>query len=215
MAQQLSGNSTITRYLEEVINRKTAFMDLHEARILVQAVPCVCGYSMTVIVAYVGRRTLLFLSTIGSCIPLLLLAGYHFLDLHKFVDPTISILPVYFLNWYQLLFHVGLGVLPNVLLCELFPAELKGIIGAILVIFNGLIGFIASKLYQVMTDNVAWYAIFFSFATSCWVAFVMVLIWVPETKGKTYREIEALLVGENLKSFNEEVSTDKMDSREI
>ncbi|XP_033302443.1 facilitated trehalose transporter Tret1-like [Bombus bifarius] len=215
MAQQLSGNSTITRYLEELIGRDAAFMDLHEARILVQAVPCVCGYSMTVIVTYIGRRTLLFLSTIGSCISLLLLAGYHFLHVHKFVDPTTSILPVYFLNWYHLFFHVGLGVLPNVLLCELFPAELKGIIGAIVVIFNGLIGFIASKLYQVITDNVEWYAISFSFATSCWVAFVMVFIWVPETKGKTNSEIEALLVSENWNCLNQEVSTDEMDSREI
>ncbi|XP_068983681.1 facilitated trehalose transporter Tret1-like [Bombus flavifrons] len=215
MAQQLSGNFTATQYLEELIDRKAAYIDLREAMILVQVARHVSGYTIALIVEYFRRRTLLFLSTVGSCISFFLVAGYLFLDLHKSDNSTISILPVCFLSWYQVLFQVGLGMLPNVLLCELFPTELKGFVAAIVVIFDVIIGFTASKLNKVIADNVEWHWIFFIFAISCSLAFLMVFIWVPETRGKTYCEIEALLVGENLNSLNEEVRTDEMDIRRI
>ncbi|XP_033302457.1 facilitated trehalose transporter Tret1-like [Bombus bifarius] len=215
MAQQLSGNFSVTEYLEQDIDRKWATFSPQDAMIFVQVVRYVSGYIAMLIVTHCGRRKLLIVSTMGSCLSLIIFAGCLFLDQHNFDHPTFTIVSIHFLSGYQLLFQIGLGLLPNVLLCDLFPTELKGIVGAIVVIFNGIVGFTATKLNQVIIENVEWHAIFTIFATLCSLAFLMVFIWVPETKGKTYNEIEALLTGENLNSSNEEVSSDEMDSREI
>ncbi|XP_033180315.1 facilitated trehalose transporter Tret1-like [Bombus impatiens] len=126
-----------------------------------------------------------------------------------------SLLPMFHLLMHQIIFHIGLGVLPNVFLCDLFPTKLKGIVGAIVVIFDGIIGFTASKLTQVITDNIGVFWNYAFFWISCLIALVMMFVWVPETGGKTYREIEELLLGENFNSLNEEISTNEMDTRRI
>nr|XP_033186475.1 facilitated trehalose transporter Tret1-like [Bombus vancouverensis nearcticus] len=215
MAQQLSGNFITMQYLHVLFSKTTICLKTHEATMVVLFADIISSSLPHLKVESIERRKLLILSTLGSCSTLIVLAIYLLLDQHKFDVSYVSILPVIELIIYQLMFHIGLGTLPNVLLRELFPTELKGSVRAIIVIFDGIIGFTVPKLYQVITDNVGSYAIYFIFAISCFLAFVMVFIWVPETKGKTYHEVEALLVGENLNSPNEEISTDEMDSREI
>ncbi|XP_033364318.1 probable metabolite transport protein YDR387C [Bombus vosnesenskii] len=215
MAQQLSGNFITMQYLHVLFSKTTISLETHEATMVVLFADIISSSLPHLKVESIGRRKLLILSTLGSCSTLIVLAIYLLLDQHKFDVSYVSILPVIDLIIYQVMFYIGLGTLPNVLLRELFPTELKGSARAIIVIFDGIIGFTVPKLYQVITDNVGSYAIYFIFTISCFLAFVMVFIWVPETKGKTYHEIKALLVGENLNSPNEEISTDEMDSREI
>ncbi|XP_068983678.1 facilitated trehalose transporter Tret1-like [Bombus flavifrons] len=215
MAQQLGGNFITMQYLEVLFSKTTIGIDTNVATILVLAVGLISGTLSTLTVESLGRRKLLILSTLGSCFTLIILATYLLLDQHKIDVSIVSAIPVIDLIIYQVMFQIGLGTLPNVLLCELFPMELKGFVGAIIVIFDGIIGFTVSKLYQVITDSVGSSAIYFIFATSCSLAFVMVYIWVPETKGKTYHEIVALLAGENLNSLNEQVRTNEMAIRRI
>ncbi|XP_033366267.1 sugar transporter ERD6-like 5 [Bombus vosnesenskii] len=215
MAQQLSGNFITTQYLEVLLNKTTIDIDPQEASVLVQFFSLASGSLTILTVEFVGRRTFLLISTAGSCLTLNILATYLLLVEHKYNISNFSIVPVIDLIIYQVVFQLGLGTLSNVLLCDLFPTELKGFVGAIIIIFDGIIGFTVSKLYQVITDNVGSYAIYFIFTASCFLAYIVVFLWIPETKGKTYHEIKALLVGENLNSPNEEVNTAEMDSREI
>ncbi|XP_068983650.1 uncharacterized protein [Bombus flavifrons] len=211
MAQQLSGNFITTQYLEVLFSKTTIVIDPQEASVLVQLFSLVSGSLTLLTVEFFGRRTLLIISTGGSCLTLSILATYLSLVEYKIDVSNFSIVPVIDLIIYQVVFEIGLGTLSNVLLCELFPTELKGFIGAIIVIFDGIIGFTVSKLYQVITDNVGLYAIYFIFAISCFLAVIVVVLWIPETKGKTYHEIEALLVGKNLNPLNEEVRIEEMD----
>ncbi|XP_033366263.1 uncharacterized protein LOC117243136 isoform X1 [Bombus vosnesenskii] len=215
MAQQLGGNFITMQYLGVLFSKTTIGIEPKVATILVLTVGLISSTLSTITVESVGRRTLLILSTLGSCFTLMILAIYLTLDQYKFDVSNVSTLPVIDLIIYQVMFQIGLGTLPNVFLCELFPTELKGIVGAIIVIFDGIIGFIVSKLYQVITDNAGSCAVYFIFSTSCCLAFLMVFVWVPETKGKTYREIEALLVGKNLNSLNEGVRTNETDIRRV
>ncbi|XP_050490258.1 facilitated trehalose transporter Tret1-like [Bombus huntii] len=215
MAQQLSGNFITMQYLHVLFSKTTICLKTHVATMVVLFADIISSSLPHLKVESIGRRKLLILSTLGSCSTLIVLAIYLLLDQHKFDVSYVSILPVIDLIIFQLMFYIGLGTLPNVLLRELFPTELKDSVRAIIIIFDGIIGFTVPKLYQVITDNVGSYAIYFIFTISSFLAFVMVFIWVPETKGKTYHEIKALLVGENLNSPNEEISTDEMDSREI
>ncbi|XP_050593213.1 facilitated trehalose transporter Tret1-like isoform X7 [Bombus affinis] len=212
MAQQLSGNFVTTQYLQVLFSKTTIVINPYEATVLVQLVSLISGTLTILTVEFIGRRKLLILSTGGSCVTLSILATYLLLAEHKYDVSDVSFVPVIDLIINQVVFQIGLGTLPNVILCELFPTELRGFVGAIIVIFDSIIGFTVSKLYQVITDNVGSYVIYFIFATSCCLACLMLFIWVPETKGKTYQEIEALLVGKNLNSLNEEVRTDEMDN---
>ena len=200
------------QYMQVIFSKITMNIEPQQATILVLCVNHISNAITNIKVESLERRVFLVMSTLGSCFTLIILANYLMLHEYKSDVSTVSTFPAIDLIIYQIMFQIGLGTLPNVLLNELFPRKLKGFVRDIIVIFDGIIGFIMPKLYQVVTDNVGSYANYHIFAISCFLAFLMVLIWIPETKGKTYQQIEALLVGENLNSSNEEVRTNEMDS---
>ncbi|XP_043598542.1 proteoglycan 4-like isoform X2 [Bombus pyrosoma] len=76
MAQQLSGNFITMQYLEVFFNKTTIGIKPNIATIVVLAVGLASGILSTLTVESLGRKTLLFLSTLGSCSTLLILATY-------------------------------------------------------------------------------------------------------------------------------------------
>ncbi|XP_033186459.2 uncharacterized protein LOC117155029 [Bombus vancouverensis nearcticus] len=215
MAQHLSGNFTATQYLENIISRNATFILGYSDMICLEIVRLLSSYLIALRVDSCGRRKLLIMSATGTIYISFLLTFYFYSPKHSSIDSAMSFIPISHFLLYQVVFHIGLGVLPNVFLCDLFPTKLKGIVGAIVVIFDGIIGFTASKLTQVITDNIGVFGNYAFFWISCLMALAMMFVWVPETGGKTYREIEELLLRENFNFLDEEVSTDEMDSSEI
>ncbi|XP_048268170.1 facilitated trehalose transporter Tret1 isoform X3 [Bombus terrestris] len=215
MIQHLTGNPKATQYLETLLSQKSIVIHPYGAT-LVQIVCLISGAFTLSTVEFVGRRRLLFLSTTGSCLTLLILEVYQLLAEHKYDESDVSALPVVDLIINQIVFQIGLGTIPNVLLCELFPTKITGVVAAIILIFNCIVGFIMPKLYKVMTDDIGLELNYHIIVLSCFFAFMLVELWIPETKGKTFQEIEALLLGRKLNSSRVEVrSDDEMDTHNI
>lgn len=199
-AQQLSGNFSTMQYLEVLFKKAEVGIDSNLATILVLAVGLVSGALATATVEGAGRRPLLMLSTFGSFITLAIMAVYLMLDARGVDVSSVNLLPVVDVIIFQVAFQLGLGTLSNALIGELFPTEVKGAAGAIVTIFDGLLGFAVSKLYQVIGDSLGSYTVYYFFSVSCLMAFFMVAAFLPETKGRTYHEIQALLSGRKLNS---------------
>ncbi|XP_011863708.1 PREDICTED: facilitated trehalose transporter Tret1-like isoform X2 [Vollenhovia emeryi] len=198
--QQLSGNFSTIQYLEVLFKKAAIGIDSNVATILVLAVGLIsCGLS-TAIVEGAGRRPLLIASTLGSSITLAILAIYLMLDARGVDVSAANLLPVIDVIVFQVVYQIGLGTLPNALIGELFPTEVKAFAGAIIIVFDGVLGFVVSKLYQVIGDWLGTDTVYYFFAASCLLAFVMVIFTVPETKGRTFREIQELLGGSERKT---------------
>ena len=212
MAQHLSGNFITVQDLQLVLREARVVNDLYEGMIAMQFIKFL-SYGLTMfMVDSFGRRKLLLLSTFGSSLTLIIRATYLLLRLYKIDVSIFSLLPVIDLIIYEIVFQIGLGTIPYVLLGELFPTKLTGFAAAIIVIFDYIIGFSVSKMHLEILDKVGLCGTSYIFSIACSISLLMVSLWVPETKGKTYQQIEALLVGENLNSLNEEVRTDEMDN---
>ncbi|XP_018396522.1 PREDICTED: facilitated trehalose transporter Tret1-like isoform X1 [Cyphomyrmex costatus] len=197
--QQLSGNFSTIQYLEVLFKKAAIGIDSNVATILVLAVGLIsCGLS-TATVEGAGRRPLLIVSTLGSSVTLGILAIYLMLEERGIDVSAANLLPVIDVIIFQVAYQIGLGTLPNALMGELFPTEAKAFAGAIIIVFDGVLGFIVSKLYQVIGDWLGAYTVYYFFAVSCLLAFVMVIFIVPETKGRTFREIQELLGGSGKK----------------
>ncbi|KAL6436180.1 hypothetical protein ACFW04_005727 [Cataglyphis niger] len=193
MAQQLSGNFSTMQYLEVLFKKVAVGIDSNMATILVLAVGLISSGLSTATVEGAGRRPLLIASTLGSSITLTILAIYLMLNGRGVDMSAANLLPVVDVIAFQVAFQIGLGTLPSALIGELFPTEVKGLAGAIITIFDGVLGFAVSKLYQVIGDSLGADIVYYFFAASCLFAFVMVIFLVPETKGRTFREIQELL----------------------
>ncbi|XP_032678590.1 facilitated trehalose transporter Tret1-like isoform X2 [Odontomachus brunneus] len=192
-AQQLSGNFSTMQYLEVLFKKAAIGIDSNLATILVLAVGLVSGGLSTATVEGAGRRPLLIVSTLASSITLAILAIYLMLDGRGVDVSAANLLPVVDVIVFQVGFQLGLGTLPNALIGELFPTEVKAFAGAIITVFDGVLGFAVSKLYQVIGDLLGAHAVYYFFSASCLLAFIMVIFCVPETKGRTFREIQELL----------------------
>lgn len=206
VAQQLSGNFSTMQYLEVLFDRASVGIDSNIATILVLAVGLVSGACSTATVEGAGRRPLLIFSTLGSSITLAILAIYLMLDARNVDVSSANLLPVVVVIFFQVAFQIGLGTLPNALIGELFPTEVKGIAGAIVTVFDGVLGFAVSKLYQVIGDILGAYAVYYFFSASCLFAFLMVTFLLPETKGRTFREIQRLLAASPRKISSPELN---------
>jgi len=200
-AQQLSGNFSTMQYLEVLFKRTATGIDSNLATILVLAVGLVSGGLSTATVEGAGRRPLLLASTLGSSVTLVILAIYLMLDERGIDVSAANLLPVIDVIIFQVAFQIGLGTLPNALIGEMFPTEVKAFAGAVITIFDGVLGFAVSKLYQVIGDSLGQDTVYYFFAASCLLAFVMVIFVVPETKGRTFREIQELLGGNSKKKM--------------
>ncbi|XP_050593255.1 facilitated trehalose transporter Tret1-like [Bombus affinis] len=215
MIQHLTENPKATQYLETLLSQKSSVIHPYGAT-LVQVICLISGAFTLSAVEFVGRRRLLLLSTSGSCLTLLLLEIYQWFAENKYVDPDVSVLPVIGLIINQIVFPIGLGTIPNVLLCELFPTKITGVVATIIVIFNCIIGFIMPKLYKVFIDDIGLDLTYHIIVLSCFFAFMLIELWLPETKGKPFQEIEALLVGKSLNSSRVVVRfDDEMDTHNI
>ncbi|XP_029162106.1 facilitated trehalose transporter Tret1-like isoform X2 [Nylanderia fulva] len=207
MAQQLSGNFSTMQYLEVLFKKMAIGLDSNMATVLVLAVGLISSGLSTATVEGAGRRPLLIASTLGSSVTLAILAVYLMLDERGVDMSSMNLLPVIDVIAFQVAFQIGLGTLPSALIGELFPTEVKAFAGAIVTIFDGVLGFAVSKLYQVIGDSLGADIVYYFFAASCLFAFVMVMFAVPETKGRTFREIQELLRDGNKKDIAENVES--------
>ncbi|XP_076296630.1 facilitated trehalose transporter Tret1-like [Lasioglossum baleicum] len=196
-AQQLSGNFSTMQYLQVLFEKASVGIDSNVATILVLAVGLVSGGLATATVEGAGRRPLLMISSLGSFVTLAILAIYLMLEARDVDVSAVSFLTVIDVIAFQIAYQIGLGTLTNALIGELFASEVKGVAGAIITVFDGLLGFTVSKLYQVIGDSLGSHTVYFFFSISCFLAFLMVTFFVPETRGKTYNEIQAHLSKRN------------------
>lgn len=193
LGQQLSGNFSTMQYLEQMFYEAKIGIEPHTATIIVLAVGLVSGAMSTMTVEGAGRRPLLIYSSFGCAVTLGILGTYLIMNASGTDVSSVNLLPVIDVIGFQVVYQIGLGTMPNLLIGELFPTNVKGIAGAIVTVFDGLMGFVVSKLYEVVSRNVGSHVTYLFFAVSCSVLFIFVYGFVPETKCKTFNEIQDIL----------------------
>lgn len=80
---------------------------------------------------------------------------------------------------------------------ELFAPDVKGIASAIAVMFNWALVFVVTQTFGPILDAIGGAYTFWIFASLMGVGTVFVALKVPETKGKTNAQIQAILGGKH------------------
>ena len=141
-----------------------------------------------------GRRILLIVSGTIMALSLTTL-GLYFYIIYE-IDPTIeeslSWLPLATLTIFMIGYSVGFATLPFLLMGELLPSQYRNILGGIASSFNLLHTFLVLKLFTTLETAVGYYGVFWIYAANSFAATIFVYLFLPETKGKTLKEIEKL-----------------------
>ncbi|XP_015230038.1 PREDICTED: solute carrier family 2, facilitated glucose transporter member 6 [Cyprinodon variegatus] len=92
-------------------------------------------------------------------------------------------------------FAIGWGPIPWLIMSEVIPIRVRGFAGAAVVLSNWGMAFIVTKSFQDMMNLLTSAGTFWLFSCMCFLNIIFTVILVPETKGKTLEQIEAIFRG--------------------
>ncbi|KAJ8674910.1 hypothetical protein QAD02_010696 [Eretmocerus hayati] len=141
----------------------------------------------------VGRRFLLILSSLGLTLALVFLGSYFYLFKLGYEGLHLQWLVIFALTLYSLTFSIGFYPVPSTILGEIYPQHLKSIGGCLSGVVASTTLSITSKAYQNMVSVVGEAFVFWLHALLCTLAIPFAIFILPETKGKTFREIQMIL----------------------
>nr|CAB3460699.1 unnamed protein product [Digitaria exilis] len=140
-----------------------------------------------------GRRILLIISAAGMTISLLAVAVVFFIKDNISHDSDLynilSMVSLVGLVAYIIAFSFGMGAIPWIIMSEILPVSIKSLAGSFATLANWLTSFGIT-----MTANLllSWSSggTFTAYMIVSAFTLVFVILWVPETKGRTLEEIQ-------------------------
>ncbi|XP_063915808.1 facilitated trehalose transporter Tret1-like [Zophobas morio] len=199
VTNKFSGKNPCLFYTTMIFEEAGSNFSSEMSVIIYCAVELVVTLVATFVVDRCGKRPLFILSTLGCSLSVLILGTYFYLKNFEIPHFTESWgwVPITSLVAYNILFSVGLGFATVTVISELFPTNVKTVAAGIADSFSVSMGAIASKFFQITNDEFGMFVPFWAFGACCIVGLVLIVKFVPETKGKSLEEIQFYLNGGN------------------
>ncbi|XP_074316535.1 sugar transporter ERD6-like 16 [Silene latifolia] len=137
-----------------------------------------------------GRKPLITISALGTFLGCFFIGTGFLLKSYGLYLEWVPILAVGGVLTYVSAFSIGFGGVPWVIMSEIFPINVKGAAGSLVVLVNWSGAWLISYTYNFM---MSWstFGTYYIYAAFCILTVVFVARVVPETKGKTLEEIQA------------------------
>jgi facilitated trehalose transporter len=143
------------------------------------------------IVDWAGRKPLLIASGAIMCVALAAL-GTHFHFQKNGMHQSLGLLPVISLIVFMVGFSVGYCGIPFLLMGELIPEKQRSFLSSIAGSMNLGTMFIVLKTYHYLKNSIGEDGTFWLYSSVCLCSCFFVYFLVPETKGKSLKEIEEI-----------------------
>ncbi|XP_027368850.1 sugar transporter ERD6-like 16 [Abrus precatorius] len=139
-----------------------------------------------------GRRPLIMVSASGTFLGSYITGIAFFLKDQSLLLEWVPILAVAGVMIYISAFSIGMGSVPWVMMSEIFPINVKGTAGSLVVLVTWLGAWVVSYTYNFL---MSWSSpgTLFLYAGCSLFTILFVAKLVPETKGKTLEEIQACI----------------------
>ncbi len=190
--QQFVGINVVLYYAPEIFKK----MDMStNASLFFTIIVGIANFLFTIIaiktVDKYGRKPLMIIGALGMSIAMFALGFVFFTEATGYLALTCMML-------YVACFALSWGPVTWVLLSEIFPNKIRGRAMAIAVAAQWIANYVVSLTFPMMDDN-TYLTEQFNHGFAYWIygimsllAMVFVIKLVPETKGKTLEEMEAL-----------------------
>jgi facilitated trehalose transporter len=112
---------------------------------------------------------------------------------------SIGWIPLVSLCTYIIFFAIGYGPVPWLMISEVYTKEYNAIASPLSGAFNWGLAFLVTMTFTPISDAIGKGETFWLFAVLNLIGVIFTFILVPETKGKTFDEIQRMLNGEKAK----------------
>ncbi|XP_030973547.1 sugar transporter ERD6-like 16 isoform X2 [Quercus lobata] len=136
-----------------------------------------------------GRKPLIMISATGTFLGCFVTGTSFFLEGHNLLPEWAPILAFVGVLFFIAFFSIGMGAVPWLIMSEIFPIDVKGAAGSLVVLVNWLGAWLISYTFNFL---LSWSSsgTFFLYSAFSLMAVLFVAKVVPETKGKTLEEIQ-------------------------
>lgn len=190
-----AGTLIVLGYTQTIFDMAGNSMESSYSAILVGTVAFLGTIIGSQLVDRLGRRPIIITSSFIGCFAHLSLGlFFHFQqNLQAF-----RWLPICSIICFMFGFNLGLGSLPYVVLGELFDPKTKNLASTICTTINYFLSFVITLAYPSLIESVGIANTFILFAFMLMGCVLFCAFCLPETKGKSFQEIYALLNGKKL-----------------
>lgn len=196
--QQFSGINAVIFYTTNIFESAGSNIPSKIATIIVGVVQMIATYISSLLIERAGRKILLLQSCIIMGLNLIILGIYFRLKEEGYNVANVGWIPLVCLVLFIISFSLGFGPIPWMMMAELFPVEFRGTASGITVIMNWCLVFIVTLCFPLMKDAIGIYSCFWFFAGFMIICTFFVFFLIPETKGKTISQIQAILAGKRV-----------------
>jgi MFS family permease len=195
-SQQLGGISSFAVYTQYIFLKSGGNVSASTSAIIFMSLCAVLNMCAAFTLDRFGRRKSYFVSLLLCGMVLLCEATYFFIEQFYGAEVNVAIvnwIPLVGMITYVVFYSFGLGIVPTLMLGELFSASIKGKGLLLLNIVFGVLVSCTTKLFHLLDTSFGLYAPFLFFSISCFISTILAVYFVPETKGKTLEEIQQSL----------------------
>lgn len=193
--QQFSGINAVIFYTNDIFQSAGSNIPAVIATIIVGVVQTIATYISSILVDKAGRRILLLQSCVIMGICLIVLGVYFKMQFDGYQVASLGWLPLLCMVLFIISFSMGLGPIPWMMMAELYPVEFRGGATGFTVIVNWVLVFIVTLCFPIMKTAIGIYSCFWFFTVFMLLCVFFVFFLIPETKGKTVSQIQAILAG--------------------
>ncbi|RDY03900.1 Inositol transporter 1 [Mucuna pruriens] len=190
--QQFTGINTVMYYSPTIV--QMAGFHSNELALLLSLIVAGMNAAGTILGIYLidhaGRRKLALFS-LGGVIASLIILALSFIN-QSSGNGLYGWLAVCGLALYIAFFSPGMGPVPWTVNSEVYPEEYRGICGGMSATVNWVSNLIVAQSFLSVAAAIGTGPTFLIIAVIAVLAFMFVLVYVPETKGLTFDEVELL-----------------------
>ncbi|KAJ8679358.1 hypothetical protein QAD02_015145 [Eretmocerus hayati] len=210
---QWTGTNAITFYSVEIVENSGIKLDKYMVTVFLGVVRLVFTIVACVACRKFGRRPMTFLSSIGCGMSMVGLSMY--LWFREYLGAGYAWIPILCITGYTIACTLGFLVIPWVMIGEVYPVQIRGIIGGLTTMFAHSFVFTVVKTYPLLASSLSQHGTFLLYGCISLLGTIFFYVCLPETKDRSLQEIEDFYSGRNdsLNTGRRDVNTKVLQMR--
>lgn len=192
--QQLCGINAVVFFTVSIFQSAGTALSASAATVVIGAVMLLATAASALVVNRVGRIPTLLVTQSLMTVALLAFGAFFYLKAgsppSSAVTSSLGWLPLTALAVFITAFSFGLGPLSWLMLGELLPTRTAGVAGSLASMINWMLGFVVTLTFSYLIEWLGDYGAYWLFAGFCAFGIIGTAKILPETKGKSLREIQ-------------------------
>ena len=189
-----SGYIALVTFTEQIFTYEGSLLKPKIAAVVLKSVSVVTSLLGTLVIERIKRTTLLLISGMTLAISCGFVGMFFLLNENKMDVSLINWMPLFGLIVFDTAFTIGVGSLFYIYQGELLPIEVKSEGITIVKIIYMTSTFFLVLNFQTLIASLGTTLTFFIFAFGAGLSTYITFIITPETKGKSFKEIQILLM---------------------